>query len=82
MLAILPQKFPMSPALDPKWLEAFPSFLKLREIDLYGVIYRSYDVNDLSSDPWVSRFMAGRRERLEAGLPYVDIDFRAFAPYL
>ena len=64
--------------LAPAWLATIPSFLKLREIDLYGVIYRSFDVNDLSADPWVSRFMAGRRERIESGFPYVEIDFREF----
>ncbi len=69
-------------ALAPEWLNAIPDFLKLREIDLYGVIYRSFDVDNLESDPWVCRFMTGRRERIEQGLPYVDIDFREFAPCL
>jgi hypothetical protein len=28
-------------------------------------------------NPWVQRFMTERRERLEAGLPFVDYDFRS-----
>lgn len=64
--------------LDPAWLCEIPSFLKLREIDLYAVIHRSFDVNNLT-DRWVADFMNGRKERIEAGLPFVDYDFTACA---
>lgn len=64
--------------LDPAWLQEIPYFLKLREIDMYAVIHRSFDVNNLD-DPWVARFMAGRKERLEAGTPYHDYDFTELA---
>jgi hypothetical protein len=47
--------------------------LKQREIDLYGVIYRSFDVNNIS-DSWVARFMQGRKERIENDVPYVEIE--------
>jgi Ser/Thr protein kinase RdoA (MazF antagonist) len=67
--------------LDPRWLVEMPHFLKLREIDLYAVIYRSFDVEDLD-DPWVAGYMKGRRERIEAGQPYVAFDFEALAPHL
>lgn len=61
--------------LDPAWLLEIPNFLKLREIDLYAVIHRSFDVSDLSGDPWVENYMRGRKERIEAGAPYLDFDF-------
>ena len=62
--------------LDPIWLDQMQAFFKLREIDLYAVIHRSFDVENLN-DPWVRAFMAGRRERIEKGVPFVDLDFPA-----
>jgi len=66
--------------LDPAWLGEIPYFLKLREIDLYAVIHRSFDLDDL--DPWCARYMQGRRARIEAGVPYIDFDFASLAEYL
>ncbi len=60
--------------LDPVWWDEVPHFLKLREIDLYAVIHRSFDVENLD-DPWCARFMDGRKERLEDGVPYLDFEF-------
>lgn len=60
--------------LDPVWLSELPAFFKLREIDLYAVINRSFDVSDLK-DTWVARFMTGRRERIEQNIPYLVFDF-------
>jgi Ser/Thr protein kinase RdoA (MazF antagonist) len=67
--------------LDARWLREMPHFLKLREIDLYAVIHRSFDVNNLD-DPWCSAFMQGRKERIEKGVPYVDFPFESLAEYL
>lgn len=67
--------------LSPAWLKEIPHFLKLREIDLYAVINRSFDVTDLDN-PWVSRYMDGRRERIEAHEPYIDFDFTSLEPFL
>lgn len=64
--------------LDPAWLAEIPVFLKLREIDLYAVIHRSFDVENLDS-PWCARFMAGRKERIENDVPFVDFDFTSLA---
>ncbi len=50
------------------WIAELPSFLKLREFELYAAIHRSMDLDDL--DPWCASFMAGRRQRLETGAPY------------
>jgi Ser/Thr protein kinase RdoA (MazF antagonist) len=64
--------------LDPVWWNEVPHFLKLREIDLYAVIHRSFDVESLD-DPWGARFMAGRTERLADGVPYIDFEFASLA---
>ncbi|MDO9027186.1 MAG: hypothetical protein Q7U87_04820, partial [bacterium] len=67
--------------LDPKWLKEIPLFLKIREIDLYGAIHRSFDVNNIDN-PWVAGFMKGRKEKIEQDVPYLDIDFGAWAELL
>ena len=64
--------------LDPKWLKEIPKFLKIREIDLYAVIHRSFDVNNIDN-PWVAGFMKGRKERIERDVPFLDIDFSAWS---
>jgi Ser/Thr protein kinase RdoA (MazF antagonist) len=60
--------------LEPGSLEEIPNFLKLREIDLYAVIHRSFDVNDLQN-PWVANFMENRKYRIENEVAVVDFDF-------
>lgn len=65
--------------LSPHWLKEIPHFLKLREIDLFAIINSEVDLNE---DNWAARYMAGRRERLEKNVPYVDYDFETLAAYL
>lgn len=67
--------------LDPKWLKEIPKFLKIREIDLYAVIHRSFDVSNITN-PWVAGFMQGRRERIERDVPFLDFDFSAWSELL
>jgi Ser/Thr protein kinase RdoA (MazF antagonist) len=67
--------------LDPSWLETIPMFLKMREIDLYGVVYRDFDPQELAN-PWIRGFMDGRKERIHADLPYVEMDFSELAGWL
>jgi Ser/Thr protein kinase RdoA (MazF antagonist) len=55
-------------------LKQLPLFLKLREFSLYGVIHSHMDVDHLE-DWYPVKFMNGRRERMEADLPYLDLDF-------
>lgn len=64
--------------LDPIWFKEIPNFLKLREIDLYAVIHRSFDVENLD-DPWCIRYMDGRKKRIEGNIPYLDFDFDQFS---
>ncbi|HDQ71968.1 MAG TPA: hypothetical protein ENN19_07710 [Chloroflexi bacterium] len=59
--------------LDPAWLRQIPYFLKLREMDLYIIIHRSFDLDDL--DPWCTSFMDRRKYKIEHDIPYVDLDF-------
>lgn len=61
--------------LDAFWITQLPDFLKLLEIGVYVMLYRDYD--PATADGWVSKFMPGRRERIEQALPYVDLDFMA-----
>ena len=65
-------------SLEPGWLAEFPAFLKLRELELYGVIHRDFDVQAIE-DPWVARFMRGRKARIEADAPVIDFDFSQLA---
>jgi Ser/Thr protein kinase RdoA (MazF antagonist) len=64
--------------LDARWLVEIPSFLKLREIDLYAIIHRSFGPAYVE-DPWCARFMEGRQARIETGVPYLDLDFCSLA---
>lgn len=63
--------------LDRRWLEVIPRILKRREIILYVAIHRGMDMNNL--DEWATRYMDGRRERIENNVPVLDIDYSAFA---
>lgn len=67
--------------LDAIWLREIPHFLKLREIDLYAIIHRSFDVNNLD-DPWVAGFTNERKEKIENDMPYIDFDFESLAECL
>jgi amicoumacin kinase len=60
--------------LNAFWLGQIPNFLKLREIDLYAVIHRSFDLEQLD-DPWVEMYMDGRKKKIEDDIPYVEFDF-------
>lgn len=57
-----------------------PIFLRMREIDLYAVIHRSFDITNLTG--WCKQFMDGRGKRIENAEPYLDFDFTTLAEYL
>lgn len=63
-------------SLAPAWLVQIPHFLKLREIDLYILIHRSMDMDNL--DPWCTKFMDHRREKILNRTPFCEIDYAAF----
>jgi Ser/Thr protein kinase RdoA (MazF antagonist) len=60
--------------LDTAWLKEIPHFLKIREIELYAVMHRDFDVTNIP-DEWCARFMQGRREKIDQDIPYINFDF-------
>ena len=60
--------------LAEDFLIEIPAFLKLREIDLYAVIHRSFDVENIDH-PWVAMYMKERKEKIENGVPFIEFDF-------
>ena len=54
--------------LDPRWLAEIPWFLKQREIDLYAIIHRSFDVENLH-DPWCAHSWTVARNGLSRTYP-------------
>jgi Ser/Thr protein kinase RdoA (MazF antagonist) len=60
--------------IDKEWLRLIPYFLKLREIDLYAVIHRSFDVDNIE-DGWVASFMKNRKAKILSEIPFIDYDF-------
>lgn len=67
--------------LDAKWLKEIPYFLKLREMELYAVVYRDFDVNHID-DWWIARFMKDRKQRLGNDVPFIDYEFESLATFL
>jgi Ser/Thr protein kinase RdoA (MazF antagonist) len=59
------------------WVSQLPHFLKLLEIGVYLQVAQLYGSG--TDDPWILKFMPGRRERLEAGVPFLDLQFERFA---
>jgi Ser/Thr protein kinase RdoA (MazF antagonist) len=59
--------------LDAAWQKEIPHFMKLREIDLYAMLMRDYEL--VKGDQWIESFLDGRRERIAAGRLYLEMDF-------
>jgi amicoumacin kinase len=64
--------------LDFTWLKEIPNFLKIREIELYAVMHRDFDMNNID-DEWCARFMHNRKSRIENDVPYIDFDFESLS---
>ena len=64
--------------LDFSWLKEIPNFLKIREIELYAVMQRDFDVNNID-DEWCARFMHNRKSRIENDVPYIDFNFESLS---
>ncbi|MEE9442971.1 MAG: phosphotransferase [candidate division Zixibacteria bacterium] len=58
------------------WLKHIPLFMKMREIDCYLVLNSEMALDE---NNWDRIFMKGRREKIENGVPVVDIDFTIFS---
>jgi Ser/Thr protein kinase RdoA (MazF antagonist) len=63
---------------DPKWLKEIPYFLKLRELELYAVIHRDFDVRHIDN-AWCARFMHQRKHKIEHEVPFIEFDFESLA---
>ncbi len=61
--------------IDGIWIKRIPDFMKLREIDLYSVIYaeEAFEING-----WCRRFFKHRQWRIENDVPVIDLDFSEF----
>jgi Ser/Thr protein kinase RdoA (MazF antagonist) len=66
--------------LDRKWLKELPYFLKIREIEMYAVIHRDFDLSNID-DEWCAYFMRDRKYRIEHDVPYLDFDFESFSAH-
>jgi len=62
--------------LDDKWFEVFDKFLKLRQMDLYIVIYRSFDHDNLPE--WALKFIELHEHNIEAREPFTHIDYTKY----
>ena len=54
-----------------------PNFLKLRELSLYAVVHQFLNVDQLE-DWFPEKFMQERQGRIEAGEPFLDLNFDQF----
>lgn len=66
--------------LDPKWLKEMPCFLKVREIELYAVIHRDFEVSNIH-DWWCERFMRDRKYKIEHDVPFINFDFKSLSAH-
>jgi amicoumacin kinase len=64
--------------LDPAWMNEIPYFLKLREIELYAVIHRDFDVDHIDN-AWCANFMKNRKQKIEQNIPFIDFEFESVA---
>jgi Ser/Thr protein kinase RdoA (MazF antagonist) len=62
--------------ISREWLCQLPHFLKLLEIGIYIMLHRFYEPAE--ADEWVSKFMPGRKDRIEQNTPYIELDFGGF----
>lgn len=67
--------------LDLAWLKEIPYFLKIREIELYAVMFRDFDVANIE-DEWCARFMHNRKSKIEMDAPFIEFDFDSLAAHL
>ena len=68
-------------SLPPAWLKEISYFLKAREIELYAVIHRDFDVSNIDHD-WCARFMRDRKFKIEHDVPFIDFDFESLSAHL
>lgn len=60
-------------AFSTFWLQQMPLLLKIQELWIFALLLP--DEQDWEQGSWPAKFMPGRRARLEAGQPYVNVGF-------
>jgi Ser/Thr protein kinase RdoA (MazF antagonist) len=75
------QGYRLAHRLDPRWLHEIPYFLKAREIELYAVAHRDFDVTNIDHE-WMARFMRDRKHKIEHDVPTIDFDFMSLVSCL
>jgi Ser/Thr protein kinase RdoA (MazF antagonist) len=65
-------------SIESSWVAEIPYFMKIRELDLFAAIHRSFDVDNIQ-DPFPKHFMKNRLQRIEAGVPTINFDFEKLA---
>lgn len=53
----------------------------MREIELYAVIQRDFDLNNIE-DSWAKQFMLNRKINIENDIPFIDLDFNSLKSLL
>ena len=64
--------------VDSKWFKEIPTFLKLRELELYAVVHRDFNIKNID-DPWIAGFMHDRKLHIEKDLPFIEFNFESLA---
>ena len=72
------QGYEQAHGLDASWLQEIPHFLKAREIELYAVAHRDFDVSNIDHE-WMARFMRDRKHKIEHDVPTIDFDFASLS---
>ncbi len=70
-----------SHSLGSQWLKEIPAFLKIREIELYAVIHRDFNLDNIDN-AWCKHFMHERKYKIECDVPFIDFDFETLSAYL
>jgi len=65
-------------SFESHWVKEIPHFMRIRELDLFAVIHRSFDVENIQ-DPFPKHFMKNRQQRIEAKIPTINFDFEKLA---
>jgi amicoumacin kinase len=67
-------------SIDPSWFKNIPNFLKLREIVVFAVLNKKWDLENLSEKQ--KALMDDMKCKIQNDIPYLNIDFTSFSGLL
>ncbi|MFG6118673.1 phosphotransferase enzyme family protein [Thalassobacillus sp. B23F22_16] len=67
-------------AIDPEWIERIPMFLRLRDLELYTVLHKKWDMSTVSPDQ--KQLVAQIRDRLIRGEEIAVLPYKAIVEQL